>query len=293
MKQDARSTDTGMIPQADQLITTIADLSVRAGHHIMDIRQSGFEVEKKADCSPVTRADREAEEIIVGGLSAAYPDIPIVAEENASEGGLFWSKTDQSPDLFFLVDPLDGTKEFTSGRKDFTVNVGLIYKGFPLMGVVFAPAHGTLFTGNPDGACRYIFSRRDQVLADANKQVLTVQPQTKPVRIVASRSHNSQETQNYIDQFPGADTVSVGSSLKFCIVAEGKADIYPRFSPTMEWDTAAGDAVLRAAGGLTVNTNGEPLSYGNRHTTVERDFENTHFIAHAPSIPLNLPLNDN
>ncbi|WP_420963560.1 3'(2'),5'-bisphosphate nucleotidase CysQ [Brucella sp. IR073] len=247
------------------LLSVMERAAIEAGRAIMEIYDAGFDVCLKDDGSPVTEADKAAEAIILAALRAATPDIPIVAEEESSEG-----RAPAHPgDRFYLVDPLDGTREFISRNGDFTVNIALIEQGVPVLGVVYAPARGVLFTGGPDGA-------REAAIAD--RLAMAYRPiaiRDCPARMiaVASRSHSTPETDDYLAGLDIAERVSVGSSLKFCLLARGEADIYPRFGPTMEWDTAAGDAVLRAAGGRTWTLDDCPLTYG------KSGFANPFFVA--------------
>jgi 3'(2'), 5'-bisphosphate nucleotidase len=247
-------------------------LALEAGREIMRVYCRDFAVDRKADASPVTEADRGAEGIILAGLREAWPEIPCVAEEEVSAGIV-------PADLgreFFLIDPLDGTKEFVNRRTDFTVNIALIRNGVPEAGVVFAPCTGKLYSGRP--------GRAEAMDVDADCRIaarrpISVRAGNSPLAVVASRSHNTPETDAYIKSLGATEIVSVGSSLKFCLVAGGEADVYPRFGRTMEWDTAAGDAVLRAAGGTTVTLDGAPLAYGTRDQPHDSDFANPHFIA--------------
>ena len=234
----------------------------------MRVFDAGCAVDQKSDSSPVTEADRESEKIILAGLRAAYPDIPCVAEEEASAGIV-------PPDLddaFFLVDPLDGTKEFVNRRTDFTVNIALVRHGVPAIGVVFAPCTGRFFSGRP-GRAEAVEINGDYEVVD--RRPISARAGVTPLTIVASRSHNTPETEAYIRTVGAAEIVSVGSSLKFCLVAGAEADVYPRFGRTMEWDTAAGHAVLCAAGGRVATEEGAPLTYGKR----ARGFDNPGFIA--------------
>jgi 3'(2'), 5'-bisphosphate nucleotidase len=222
-----------------------------AGGEILRLVAKGFAIETKSDDSPVTVCDRAAEAVILHALAGAAPGVPVVAEEEAAEGRV--------PDLgrtWFLVDPLDGTKEFVRGGDDYTVNIGLIRDGVPVLGVVYRPATGQLWAGMKGaGAFREDGATRDPITVRAPSG-------TRPVA-VASKSHFSPNTADYLALIDAADDhVSVGSSLKFCLVAEGQADIYPRLSPTCEWDTAAGHAVLLAAGGRVDGPDGAPLAYG-------------------------------
>ena len=181
---------------------------------------------------------------------------------------------------FFLVDPLDGTKEFVAQRQDYTVNIAFIVDGAPVAGVVYAPARHLLYRGGPAGAAEI---ETDAGHAIVSRRPIRVRGRQSPPVIVASRSHRTPETDSYITRFQTSELVSIGSSLKFCMIARGDADIYPRFGPTMQWDTAAGDAVLRAAGGTTRTTKGEPLTYGVRETSGRSHFGNPSFIAEGAS----------
>ena len=254
------------------LLQRLEELALVAGREILDVMRSGVTAETKSDASPVTEADRRAEAVILDGLRHSFPDIPCVAEEEASSGNL-------PRDIgrrFFLIDPLDGTKEFIGGRPDFTVNIALIVEGVATVGVVYAPAKLSLYSGLPGHALR------TNVAPDGSlytRQPINARHSGPSPTIVASRSHRTAETDAFIDLYPHSETTSVGSSLKFCLLASGRADIYPRFGRTMEWDTAAGDAVLRAAGGCTLTFDGKPLAYGKRNQTDDTDFANPWFIA--------------
>jgi len=250
----------------------LAELAIKAGAEIMRIYAAGLSVEHKADQSPVTEADRKAEAIILESLARLFPDVPVVAEEACSAG----SVPADIGNLFFLVDPLDGTREVINRRTDFTVNIALISNGAPVTGVVYAPARGELYCGFGQTASFWPVDESGAVL---ERRKIAVRPRAKPPVILASRSHRTPETDAFIERFPGAELISVGSSLKFCMLAAGKADIYPRFGRTMEWDTAAGDAVLRAAGGKTTLPDGSPLVYGKRDQPHDADFANPHFVA--------------
>lgn len=237
-----------------------------AGQAILRVRDRGFEAERKADASPVTEADRAAEAIILEHLAHIAPGVPVVAEEAFAAGRI--PETDKD---FFLVDPLDGTKEFVAGRDEFTVNIGLIEKGIPVAGVVLAPASGRLFTAGPAKAWR---------VEGGNRHVLTGrQTELAGLVAVASRSHRDQKTSDLLDALKVTDTVGVGSSLKFTILAEGQADLYPRYGRTMEWDTAAGDAILRAAGGQVLDIHGQPVRYGK--SAIDDPFAHAGFMAFA------------
>lgn len=238
----------------------------------MEVFHRGFDVKHKDDASPVTEADRAAERIILEGLRRDYPAIPCVAEEETAAG---LCPKDCGP-TFFLIDPLDGTKEFVGRRGDFTVNIALIRGGVPEIGIVYAPASGKCFVGRPGRAEEITVSPDHQAVG---RRTVAVRVGKEPLTVVASRSHCNAETEAYIRDLGPTTLVSVGSSLKFCMVANGEADIYPRFSRTMEWDTAAGDAVLRAAGGTTRTLDGKPLTYGKCDQPDDADYANPSFIA--------------
>ncbi|MBA2636298.1 MAG: 3'(2'),5'-bisphosphate nucleotidase CysQ [Sphingomonas sp.] len=246
-----------------QLLEDIAIAAREAGAAILQIVEGGFEVESKDDMSPVTIADRAAELIILAALAKAAPGIPVIAEEEVAAG-----RIPAHGDIFFLVDPLDGTKEFIRGGDDYTVNIGLISGGAPLLGAVFTPARGQLHAG--------LVGEGAWVEDSGGRRAISTRERGAETMAVASKSHFTQPTADYLEQAVGeCGYVGIGSSLKFCIVAEGKADIYPRLAPTMEWDTAAGHAVLLAAGGRVDGPDGEPLGYG------KRAFFNRGFVATA------------
>jgi 3'(2'), 5'-bisphosphate nucleotidase len=251
------------------LLATIVEAALAAGAEIERIYGEGCAAEEKADGSPVTIADRLAEEIILHRLHAAFPDIHILAEEEAAAGRI--------PELgrrFFCVDPLDGTKGFLQRSGEFTVNIALVEDGEPVAGVVYAPDSKLLYYGaRGEGAFRV----RDGAAAEA---IRTREPVRGRLTGVGSRNHAAQGTRERNAALGIAEYVPSGSSLKFCLVAEGTADAYPRYGTTCEWDTAAGQAVLEAAGGrvLALDVDGHEagaLAYGK----VERHFENPHFIA--------------
>ena len=235
-----------------KLLDELADAAREAGEAILEIVRRGFEVEAKKDTSPVTEADRAAELIILAALARAAPGVPVIAEEEVAAG-----RIPAHDDTYFLVDPLDGTKEFVRGGDDYTVNIGLIEQGTPKVGVVFAPATATLHAG--------LLEEGAWVDRGQGRVSIHTRARGEQTTAVASKSHLNQATIDYLQAAVGTcGYVSIGSSLKFCMVAEGKADIYPRASPTSEWDTAAGHAVLLAAGGLVDGPDGEPLHYGKR-----------------------------
>lgn len=252
-------------------------LAVAAAREIISARKQGFTVAAKRDESPVTDADIRAEAVIVAGLDHELPDIPHVGEEEVALGNTPTSLGDR----FILIDPLDGTREFISGRDEFTVNIALIRSGAPEIGVVVAPALACAYSAGAGRAEHLTLDAQGNV---KDRRSIAVARPHRPMRIVASRSHRTLETDAFIAGYPDAKIVSVGSSLKFCMLAEGKADLYPRFGRTMEWDTAAGDAVLRAAGGRTRLIDGGLLTYGKRNQANDCDFANQWFIAETAPI---------
>jgi 3'(2'), 5'-bisphosphate nucleotidase len=253
-----------------ELIDPLADAAREAGEAILAVVRRGFEVEAKHDTSPVTEADRAAELVILAALARVAPGVPVVAEEEVAAG-----RIPAHEDLFFLVDPLDGTKEFIRGGDDYTVNIGLVQAGMPRLGIVFAPATGRLHAG--------LVGEGAWLDEGAGRNPIRTRTRGDQITAVASKSHLNQATVDYLEAAVGAcGRVSVGSSLKFCIVAEGQADIYPRLSPTSEWDTAAGHAVLLAAGGLVDGADGSALRYG------KKAFLNRAFVATAGWKPPSL-----
>jgi len=225
----------------------------------------------KADGSPVTAADLAADAILVAGLARAYPDIPVVTEERAATHDMGLGGAPGG--AHFLVDPLDGTREFIARRDEFTVNVALIERGAPVAGVVFAPAQGRLFRTDHAGGAR---EERDD---GRPRPIRVAAPGPEGLRVVVSRSHRDAATNAYIARCRTASVTGTGSSLKFCLIAAGEADLYPRFGRTMEWDTAAGQAVLRAAGGVVERIDGGgPLRYGKHGR------ENPDFVARAAGV---------
>lgn len=252
------------------MIDQLVEAAVDAGREIMAVRAAmvADDVRTKVDGSPVTEADERAEAVILAMLAAVAPDIPVVAEEAASAGDI-----PDTASRFWLVDPLDGTREFVSGKTDFTVNIGLIEDGVPVLGIVHVPATGVTYVGDATGA------RMANSPDEAWRPIAVANANPAALRVLASRSHLSPETKAFIDRFAVADLVSAGSSLKFCKLAEGAADLYPRMGRTMEWDTAAADAVLRAAGGRVLTMDGKPLRYGKRNQSDDSDFANPWFVA--------------
>jgi len=254
-------------------------LSLEAGDVIMDIYNSDdFDIRSKSDESPVTAADEAADAVISTGLRAAFPQVALVTEEQADSHG-------QIVDTFLIVDPLDGTKEFIHRRGDFTVNIAYVENGVPLRGVVFAPAKGRLFYTTPEGVSVEEVGdsdkKFDKETAGATQPIRVTDPDNAALMVVASKSHRDQATDDYIGKYAVKDLKSAGSSLKFCLIATGEADIYPRLGRTMEWDTAAGHAVLSGAGGKVVRFDDlQTLTYG------KETFANPFFIAYAPGVAL-------
>lgn len=260
--------------------TVIRDLALEAGRAIMEVyARADLGTRAKADASPVTEADLAADRLIARGLAAAFPDIPAVTEEQAA------SHAETGHRRFFLVDPLDGTREFVQRRGDFTVNIALIEEGVPVKGVVYAPAKGRLFrTLAAGGAVQERVDGDGVPVPGSVSEIRVSEPDNSGLVVVASKSHRDQATDDYIARYKVADFRSAGSSLKFCLLACGEADFYPRLGRTMEWDTAAGHAVLRAAGGQVLRFDDHaPLTYG------KPGFENPFFLALAPGVTLCAP----
>ena len=252
-------------PNLEFLVSTLKPVMRRAGKAIIEVyKTSKNEIETKGDGSPVTIADKRSEKILIKALLKIAPDIPIISEENSS------SHLIKPSQIYFLVDPLDGTKEFLDihGSGDFTVNIGLILNGKPILGLIYAPVSEQLFYG----------------LSSSGSYIEKQGGSINPIRIrktnsersiaVASKKHQSEETNDWLLKNNISDIISVSSSIKFCSVAKGDADVYPRFAPTMEWDTAAGHAILLGAGGsVTLDDGVTPLLYG------KKDYRNGNFIA--------------
>ena len=243
------------------MIEIIREIALKAGDIIMNYYESDFDISTKTDHSPVTSADLDADKFIVKELTASYPDIPIISEESGIpdyEERKGWSQ-------FWLVDPLDGTKEFIHKNGEFTVNIALIKEKIPVMGVVYAPAIKTMYFAKKDIGSWKVLENSQPVRIFSEKA-----DKNESLRVVESRSHKSRELEEYLSQFNITERISAGSSLKFCVVAEGKADIYPRLGPTMEWDVAAGDCVYRYSASQGVHESG--LTYN------KPDLRNSHFI---------------
>ena len=234
-------------------INKLVEIATQAGKLILEYYNSDYELSVKSDNSPVTEADEMANKYIVDELAKHFPDIAIVSEEGA--------KPAQAAGQFFLVDPLDGTKGFVAKNGQFTVNIGLVENHKVIAGVIYVPVTGDVYWGNAEGAFK-------------NGEQIKCVEKANPVRVVASKSHRDPETNQFIDNLGDYELVAASSSLKFCLVAEGSADLYPRYGRTMEWDTAAGQAILEAAGGKVETPAGEPFTYAKNDI-----FENNAFIA--------------
>jgi 3'(2'), 5'-bisphosphate nucleotidase len=258
------------LKERNELAVQFGNIASEAGKVIMTIRASEVGVDLKSDGSPVTQADIKAEHLIRARLAAIMPNVMLIAEESfeANRGG-------PVPERFLLVDPLDGTREFLSGQNDFTVNIALIQSGQPIVGAICAPALNRVYLGGttafqvdlqPGG----ILPPLDSLTVIAARPV----PESD-MRAVASRSHMDPGTERFLSELPVSELRSAGSSLKFCLIARGDADVYPRLAPTMEWDTAAGHAILSAAGGCVFGLDGSPLCYGK----IDAGFKNDGFIA--------------
>lgn len=256
------------------MMTVLVDTTLAAGARIMEIYGRDFEVVTKPDQTPLTEADIAAEALILAALAAHFPGIPVIAEEAVANG--------EAPDggaRFFLVDPLDGSKEFISRNGEFTVNIALIEDGVPVAGVVYAPALKRIWWGRAGAGAQVAMVEEGRCLAPSRTGIRL--PGEDGIIVVGSRSHAEGEREARYGARRVARFMALGSSLKFCLVAEGQADLYPRNGRTMEWDTAAGDAVLRAAGGIVLCGDGQPMRYGKRNQPHDIDFANGPFIAYG------------
>ena len=258
-----------------KICETFRWLALTSGEVIMDIyNNSKFEVLLKSDDSPVTIADKKADEVISKGLKKYFPEVPIVTEEQIKSHDL------RAP-VFFIVDPLDGTKEFIKRRGDFTVNIALVANGEPIRGIVYAPARQRLFYTDENGEAVEEMAYFSVSKIGLVKKIKTAFSDNTALKVVASKSHRDEKTDEYISKYSFKELISAGSSLKFCLIASGEADLYPRFGPTMEWDTAAGHAILSAAGGSVLQAEDkQPLKYGKPH------YSNPFFIASSKNVIL-------
>jgi len=239
----------------------LVPVALRAAAAIMTVYEGAFTVERKLDDSPLTQADLESQRIIVDGLETLTPGVPILAEESAQ---VSWTERRTWRELW-VVDPLDGTREFVNRNDEFAINIALVVEHEPVLGLVAVPAQGIVYVGAA-GSGAY---RR---LADGTRSAIRVAPPAAPLRVVGSRSHASPQLAAYLAHLTPYDFLGVGSALKFCLLAEGNADLYPRFGPTSEWDTAAGQALLEAAGGHVTRMDGHRLRYNCRESLINGDF---------------------
>ena len=262
----------------ENLMIVMRRLALEAGDMIMDIYEiNDFSVNVKSDNSPVTAADEAADQLISAGLRAAFPNVALVTEEQSVSHGA-------RADVFLIVDPLDGTKEFIHRRGDFTVNIAYIEHGVPTRGIVYAPAKGRLFYTLANGRSVEEIGEFDKNQAAPTQPIRVNQADNTALMVVASKSHRDRQTDAYIEKYAVKDMKSAGSSLKFCLIATGEADLYPRLGRTMEWDTAAGHAVLSGAGGTVVRFDDlKPLRYG------KSGYENPFFIAYGDDVELKEP----
>jgi 3'(2'), 5'-bisphosphate nucleotidase len=243
------------------LAEALMPVAARAGEAIMKVYDAGFEVQRKEDNSPLTLADLESQRVIIDALRRLTPDIPILSEESAAAP---WHERQHWRELW-VVDPLDGTREFVKRNGEFTVNIALVVDHEPRLGIVTAPAKGLCYWGGTDiGA----FSEH----RGAQRVRIQTSAPSQPLRVVGSRSHASEQTAAYLATLAPHVVTGVGSSLKFCLIAEGHADLYPRFGPTSEWDTAAGQALLESAGGHVTRFDGHRLRYNCRESLINGDF---------------------
>ena len=248
------------IPIVNLDSSQVVDIAKKAGNAIMEIYKRDFDIYEKSDKSPLTEADLASHKVIVNGLRELTPDLPVLSEESSQEevgGRMNWQ-------TYWLIDPLDGTKEFIKKNGEFTVNIALVHQNKTVFGVVDATALEVTYWGGKDvGSCK-LENNTEKSIKVANKK-----QNTKDMKIVGSRSHQSPEFIGFIADYPGAEIVSMGSSLKLCLVAEGSADLYPRLGLTFEWDTAASQAVVEGAGGSVISLEDDmPLNYNTKEDTL-------------------------
>lgn len=259
-------------PHAPAFMHGLCQMALNAGAVIMRHYRNGVAEETKADKSPVTQADRDAETLLEQALLELAPQIQVIGEEACAE-----TVPDHLDDMFFLLDPLDGTRDFVAKRDNFTVNIGLIKNRYPIAGVIYAPVHEKLYFSGPD--CAYRLAIAPDGALDISKADALRTAKTDPtgLRVIASRSHRGEKTDQMIASLNVKETIATASSYKFCLLAEGTADFYPRYGRTMEWDTAAGQAILEAAGGIVTTEDGARFHYGK----LARGLDNPSFIAAA------------
>ena len=249
------------------LVEPVVAAAIRAGRAILEVYATDFAVEAKEDASPLTKADLAAHRAIVSELRGLTPDVPILSEE----GGLPAFEERRAWTRYWLVDPLDGTKEFVKRNGEFTVNIALVEDHRPVLGVVHIPVAGTTYVG-----CEGIGAKVRQKDGAAAAIEVAIES-ASPVRVVGSRSHRGASLDTFLEKLADFEMVPMGSSIKFCLVAEGSADVYPRLGPTSEWDTAAAQAVVEQAGGMVLKLDGSPLRYNEK-----ADILNPHFVVVGP-----------
>ncbi len=247
-------------PQAEAVLEALSEIVSRAAQATLAVPFSSVEHRLKDDKSPVTAADEASEAVILEGLARVLPGVPVIAEESAGKAPIVALGRS-----FLLVDPLDGTKEFLAGRDEFTVNVALVTNGMPIAGVIAAPAQGLLWRGVVGAKAELLRLKPGAAPGEASeRRLIHVRKAPASLRAAISRTHLDPATEAFLSRLPVSDRYPCGSSVKFCHIAEGAADIYPRLAPTCEWDIAAGCAILAAAGGKTTAPDGGPLVFGNR-----------------------------
>ena len=268
-------------PLPPEIIDELTAIVSQAAKAVMVVRGSALAVQQKADSSPVTKADHASQEIILAGLFRLLPGLPVIAEEANAQPAI-------TGDVFALVDPLDGTREFIEGREEFTINLALIRAGRPVFGIVAAPALDLVWRGLAGSFAERLHLAPGAAPQDAKARtrIAVAGKPHSPLRVMVSRSHLDPQTRNWLARHPSHEMISCGSAVKFCQLAEGKADIYPRLAPTMAWDVAAGDAVLTAAGGAVRRPEGGPLLYGPNAQEGTQDWRIPAFIATGPMHPL-------
>lgn len=259
-------------PHAPAFMHAMCQMALDAGAVIMTHYKNGVAEEKKADKSPVTQADRDAEILLEKALDELVPHVQVIGEE-AHEAAAPTSLDD----IFFLLDPLDGTRDFVARKDNFTVNIGLVSNRYPIAGVIYAPVHEKLYFSGTQCAYRLAIAPDGALDISKAEPLMTQKADPQGLRVIASRSHRGEKTDQMIASLNVKNTIAAASSYKFCLLAEGTADFYPRYGRTMEWDTAAGQAILEAAGGIVTTEDGERFSYGK----LERGLDNPSFIAAA------------
>ncbi len=259
-------------PHAPHIMHGLCQMALDAGALIMHHYRNGVAEETKADKSPVTQADRDAETLLEKALAALAPDIQVIGEEACAE-----TVPTDLDEMFFLLDPLDGTRDFVAKRDNFTVNIGLIRSQYPIAGVIYAPVHEQLYFSGTDAAYKLEIAPNGALDITKAQKLRTEKADPNGLTVIASRSHRGEKTDQMIASLNVRKTIATASSYKFCLLAEGTADFYPRYGRTMEWDTAAGQAILEAAGGIVTTEDGTRFHYGK----LARGLDNPSFIAAA------------